>query len=141
MVVQTPLAFRARGRARTATTTANPRTYHSTSSFSRPAMSVRGILFLRYNTNKTDVQSCALNSSQTPSTTRYSSATVSILLLYSKLSVSYLNALPLRNLGVFVATIFTSAFAFGIGFDSTIDSVWDKWNKGVCPSRKPSSCS
>lgn len=33
--------------------------------------------------------------------------------------------------GVFVTSIFAGAFAFGVGFDATIQSFWDNWNKGV----------
>lgn len=31
-----------------------------------------------------------------------------------------------------VGTIFASAFAFGIGFDTATQMWWDKHNKGVC---------
>ncbi|ESK97464.1 uqcrx qcr9 like ubiquinol-cytochrome c reductase family protein [Moniliophthora roreri MCA 2997] len=34
-----------------------------------------------------------------------------------------------RN-SVYVATVFSAAFAFGISFDSGVTSFWDKWNAG-----------
>ncbi|KAE9399005.1 ubiquinol-cytochrome C reductase UQCRX/QCR9-like protein [Gymnopus androsaceus JB14] len=34
-----------------------------------------------------------------------------------------------RN-SVYVASVFTAAFAFGIGFDSGVTTFWDSWNKG-----------
>ncbi|KAI0728791.1 ubiquinol-cytochrome C reductase UQCRX/QCR9-like protein [Fomitopsis betulina] len=45
------------------------------------------------------------------------------------LATTFYNALVKRN-SVYVATIFTGAFAFGVGFDIAITSVWDTWNKG-----------
>jgi ubiquinol-cytochrome c reductase subunit 9 len=34
-------------------------------------------------------------------------------------------------LGVYVTTIFATAFAFGVGFDVGMTSFWDRWNQGV----------
>ncbi|KAK9479773.1 cytochrome b-c1 complex subunit 9 [Lipomyces japonicus] len=39
------------------------------------------------------------------------------------------NILFKRN-AVFVGTVLAGAFAFEIGFDSSIDRFWDKWNAG-----------
>lgn len=33
--------------------------------------------------------------------------------------------------GVFVASVFAGAFAFGIGFDMSVTKFYDSWNKGV----------
>lgn len=33
--------------------------------------------------------------------------------------------------GVFVSSVFVGAFAFGVGFDIGINSLWDRVNKGV----------
>lgn len=33
--------------------------------------------------------------------------------------------------GVFVSSVFVGAFAFGVGFDIGISSLWDRVNKGV----------
>ena len=33
--------------------------------------------------------------------------------------------------GVFVTSVFAGAFAFGIGFDIGVNSLWDRLNKGV----------
>ncbi len=35
------------------------------------------------------------------------------------------------SVGVFVATAFASAFAFGIGYDLGVTAFWDQWNRGV----------
>ncbi|KAJ7499161.1 ubiquinol-cytochrome C reductase UQCRX/QCR9-like protein [Mycena latifolia] len=45
------------------------------------------------------------------------------------LSTTIYNTFFRRN-SVFVATIFTGAFAFGIGFDSGVTAFYDRWNKG-----------
>ncbi|EPT02830.1 ubiquinol-cytochrome C reductase UQCRX/QCR9-like protein [Fomitopsis schrenkii] len=45
------------------------------------------------------------------------------------LANSFYNAIVKRN-SVYVTTIFTGAFAFGVGFDTAITSFWDTWNKG-----------
>ncbi|KAI0047317.1 ubiquinol-cytochrome C reductase [Auriscalpium vulgare] len=39
------------------------------------------------------------------------------------------NAVFKRN-SVYVTTIFTGAFAFGIGFDTGVTKFWDSWNRG-----------
>lgn len=41
------------------------------------------------------------------------------------------SAVYLIYLGVYVASVFTAAFAFGIGFDSGVTAFWDSWNRGV----------
>ncbi|KAG8218835.1 cytochrome b-c1 complex subunit 9, partial [Butyriboletus roseoflavus] len=44
-------------------------------------------------------------------------------------SSAFYNTIAKRN-SIFVTTIFAGAFAFGVGFDSAIQSFWDHWNKG-----------
>ncbi|CAG8956764.1 hypothetical protein HYFRA_00011153 [Hymenoscyphus fraxineus] len=39
------------------------------------------------------------------------------------------NTLFRRNF-VFLGVVFGGAFAFEMGFDNTMDSIWDKFNKG-----------
>ena len=41
------------------------------------------------------------------------------------------NAYSDVSIGVFVATAFVGAFAFGIGYDLGVTAFWDKWNQGV----------
>ncbi|KAK7695604.1 hypothetical protein QCA50_000240 [Cerrena zonata] len=41
----------------------------------------------------------------------------------------FYNTFVRRN-SVYVTAIFGSAFAFGVGFDTAVTSVWDKWNQG-----------
>ncbi|KAK1228920.1 qcr9 subunit 9 of the ubiquinol cytochrome-c reductase complex [Marasmius sp. AFHP31] len=45
------------------------------------------------------------------------------------LSAAVYNTLFKRN-SVYVASIFSTAFAFGIGFDTAVTSFWDRWNAG-----------
>ncbi|KIK65512.1 hypothetical protein GYMLUDRAFT_240037 [Collybiopsis luxurians FD-317 M1] len=45
------------------------------------------------------------------------------------LANSFYNAFFKRN-SVYVASVFTTAFAFGLGFDSGVTAFWDSWNKG-----------
>ncbi|KAK0490733.1 cytochrome b-c1 complex subunit 9 [Armillaria novae-zelandiae] len=44
-------------------------------------------------------------------------------------SATLYNTFFKRN-SVYVATIFAGAFGFGIGFDTALDSFYDRWNKG-----------
>jgi ubiquinol-cytochrome c reductase subunit 9 len=46
------------------------------------------------------------------------------------LANTFYNTLVKKN-SVFVATIFASAFAFEVAFDTTSTKVWDNLNKGV----------
>ncbi|KAF9076436.1 ubiquinol-cytochrome C reductase UQCRX/QCR9-like protein [Rhodocollybia butyracea] len=45
------------------------------------------------------------------------------------LSTTIYNTFFKRN-SIYVASVFTAAFAFGIGFDSGVTTFWDTWNKG-----------
>ncbi|KAK7470896.1 Cytochrome b-c1 complex subunit 9, mitochondrial [Stygiomarasmius scandens] len=45
------------------------------------------------------------------------------------LSTTIYNTFFKRN-SIYVATVFSAAFAFGISFDSGVQSFWDKWNQG-----------
>ncbi|KAF9263618.1 ubiquinol-cytochrome C reductase UQCRX/QCR9-like protein [Marasmius fiardii PR-910] len=45
------------------------------------------------------------------------------------LSTTFYNTFAKRN-SVYVTSIFTAAFVFGIGFDTAITSFWDRWNAG-----------
>jgi len=47
----------------------------------------------------------------------------------SAFSNAFYNAVAKRN-SVFVSTVFAGAFAFGVGFDVGVNSLWDSWNKG-----------
>ncbi|KAH8106286.1 ubiquinol-cytochrome C reductase UQCRX/QCR9-like protein [Cristinia sonorae] len=42
---------------------------------------------------------------------------------------AFYNTLVKRN-SVYVTSIFAGAFAFSIGFDVGLTSLWDNWNKG-----------
>jgi len=41
----------------------------------------------------------------------------------------FYNTIVKRN-SVFLTTLFVSAFAFEVAFDTTTDRIWDNWNKG-----------
>ncbi|KAJ8086379.1 Cytochrome b-c1 complex subunit 9, mitochondrial [Marasmius tenuissimus] len=45
------------------------------------------------------------------------------------LSATVYNTIFKRN-SVYVASVFSAAFAFGIGFDTAVTSFWDRWNAG-----------
>jgi len=45
------------------------------------------------------------------------------------LSTALYNSLFKRN-SVYVTSILTGAFAFGVGFDLGIEAFWDRWNRG-----------
>ncbi|THV05506.1 ubiquinol-cytochrome C reductase [Dendrothele bispora CBS 962.96] len=45
------------------------------------------------------------------------------------LSATIYNTIFKRN-SIYVATVFSAAFAFGISFDAGVQSFWDKWNQG-----------
>ncbi|KAL1676483.1 ubiquinol-cytochrome C reductase [Schizophyllum commune] len=45
------------------------------------------------------------------------------------LSTSVYNVFFKRN-SVFASTVFAGAFFFGVGFDSLVQSTYDKWNAG-----------
>ncbi|KAF5393842.1 hypothetical protein D9757_000234 [Collybiopsis confluens] len=45
------------------------------------------------------------------------------------LASSFYSTIFKRN-SVYIASVFTTAFAFGIGFDSGVTSFWDSWNRG-----------
>ncbi|KAL0580755.1 Cytochrome b-c1 complex subunit 9, mitochondrial [Marasmius crinis-equi] len=39
------------------------------------------------------------------------------------------NTIFKRN-SIYVASVFSAAFAFGIGFDTGVTTFWDRWNAG-----------
>ncbi|KAI0347475.1 ubiquinol-cytochrome C reductase UQCRX/QCR9-like protein [Trametopsis cervina] len=45
------------------------------------------------------------------------------------LANTFYNTLVKRN-SVFVSSIFAASFAFGVGFDIGVTTIWDKWNQG-----------